>query len=329
MTSSIKKSILVTERISEVALQLLRIALPYPVQHFAPGTSPTQLDLQNCCALLIRSGTTINTSILDRCPNLEVIVSATSGFDHIDFAATSQKNIKVMHTPTANVVSAAELTWSLLLACTKKLTLADQIVRQGDWRREVCLGSELSGKTYGVVGLGRIGRKVAAFAHSFGMNVLAFDPYIEEKVFIEHQVESVPFAELLSQSDFASFHVPRTWRSRHMISDASLALVKPGIVLINTSRGDVFSENATCAALLNGQIGALGLDVFENEPLSINSPILKFPNVLCSPHIGATTTEAFEKSSHLAVSKIIQFFLTGLVTDSLPPTEAWYIHSQT
>lgn len=312
---SSKKNILVTERLSMNALQTLKLQKNFEV--LEPG------DFANAHALLIRSKTEINAALLKSAPQLEVVVTATSGFDHIDFAEIEKTKIKVMYTPDANSISAAELTWALMLACSRKLMPAYRSVKAGEWRTESLTGWELHGKSYGIVGLGRIGSRVAKIASAFGMNVLAFDPYKDKEHFDSLGVTRLSYEEILKESDVLSFHVPKTRETNRIFGASQIDYVDPDIIVVNTSRGNVLVEADVCKALEQKKMRALGLDVFENEPLSRNSHLLKLDNVILTPHVGAATHEAYERASLDAAHKIIAFFATGEVKDSLPPQENW------
>lgn len=318
-----KQLILVTDRFAPEAFAKLKgcIALEV-VQTSSP--LPTSEELRNAVGLIIRSRTKINSELLAQAPNLKVIVTSTSGFDHIDFKATQARSIIVMHTPEANAQSAAELTWLLVLACSRKFNQAHAQLKKGEWKRDLLAGTELHGKTYGIVGLGRIGSRVARFAIAFGMDVIAFDPYVEPEAFEFAKAERVSFEELFRRADYVSLHVPATLETRKMINFRTLEGASSELCLINTSRGDVIDEPELIKALDQNLIKAVGLDVFTTEPLSHSSPLLKMPQAILSPHIGATTSEAFYASSIEAADKIISFVESGRSADTLPPRAPWF-----
>ncbi len=280
-------------------------------------------DFANAHVLLTRSKTRIDLALLNNAPLLELIVTATSGFDHIDLSEIEKTNVKVMHTPNANAISAAELTWALVLACSRKVLQAHRSVKSGEWKSEALTGWELHGKSYGIVGLGRIGSRVAKIASAFGMKVLAFDPYKDKEHFESLGVTRLSYEEILKKSDILSFHVPKTRETNRMFGANQIDYVDPEIIVINTSRGCVLGEADVCKALEQNKMRALGLDVFENEPLSRNSKLLTLDNVVLSPHLGAATHEAYERAALDAVKKIIDFYVDGRLTDALPPQENW------
>ncbi len=280
-------------------------------------------DLSAVNGLIIRSRTFITKELLSRATQLRVIVTSTSGFDHIDLEACEAANVKVMFTPEANAASASELTWGLLLACARKIPAAQRALETGNWNREPLMGTELSGKTIGIIGLGRIGTRVAKIASAFGLATLAYDPFRDEDYFRSRGCQRVGLDELLKLSDVVTCHVPATPDTNRMISRNALADAGDELIFINTSRGSVVSETVLTEALDEGWIAACGLDVFEREPLSRDSKLLNRPNVVVSPHVGATTREAFRAASHEAADKIIAFAERGIVSDELPGSQPW------
>lgn len=315
--------VLVTDRFSSEALAKLKSRSKLEVAQSA-SFLPSADELKDTSALIIRSRTKINAEILAQAPMLKVIVTSTSGFDHIDFAATQKHSVTVMHTPEANAQSAAELTWLLALACARKFTQANAQLKKGEWNRELLAGNTLSGKTYGIVGLGRIGSRVAKFAAAFGMDVIAFDPYVEPEAFARAHAARTSVEELFRTADFVSLHVPATPETKKMINFRALEGASSDLILVNTSRGDVINEPELIKALEQKLIKAVGLDVFASEPLAPSSPLLKMPQVVLSPHVGATTVEAFAASSSEAATKIIDFFENGRTSDVLPPKTSWF-----
>ena len=318
-----RKNILITDRFAQEALLTLE------QQSFLQVSRSANYDLEfenleNTHALIIRSRTKITDKILSRAKKLQLIITATSGFDHIDLEAAKKWGITVMYTPEANKHSAAQLTWSLILACSNKILEAHRSTKSGEWNRDLLVGLELEKKTIGIVGLGRIGKRVSEIAHSFDMDVIAYDPYIEEKDFTQAGAERVAFEELLKRSDILTFHVPATAETKRMLHRSHYEYINRGIIIINTSRGNVLDENDLCDTLEKGWIGAVGLDVYEKEPLSRNSKLLQMNNCILTPHIGANTTEAFQKASEQAALKTIQFFIDGSTSDTLPPKSGWY-----
>lgn len=319
-----KKKVLLTDRFAQDVFLFLQ---QQPNLDVTRADSPTHLSLDQLVsahALIIRSRTLINEDLLSKARNLQVIITATSGFDHIDLAATKKWGITVMHTPSANIESAAQLTLGLVLACASQLVTAHKMMKAGEWNRDGLVGMELTGRNYGIVGLGRIGTRVAQLAQAFGMNIIAFDPYQDDEHFEKNKVTRLSYEEVLKTSDVLSFHVPKTLETDFMLNRSHLEYIHRGIILINTSRGSVIREPDLCEALEKGWIRSAGLDVYEKEPLPRTSKLLNLPNVILTPHIGATTEDAFYKASHIAAQKLVAFFLSGATSDTLPPQVPWY-----
>lgn len=319
-----KKKILITDRFAHDSYLYLQQHSHFEVVR---SDNPQHLPLEHLVsanALIIRSRTKINEELLQKARQLQLIVTCTSGFDHIDLDATQKWGVTVMHTPTANIESAAQLTWGLVLNCVNNIPQASKMVKAGDWNRDLITGMELTGRTYGIVGLGRIGSRVAELAQAFGMNVVAYDPYQEDDVFERLHIPRLSYEEVLKTADVLSFHVPKTLETEHMLNRSQFEYIHRGIVLINTSRGSVINENDLCEALEKGWLRSVGLDVFEKEPLHRNSNLLKYPNVVLTPHIGANTEDAFFKASQIAANKLMAFFVDGSTSDTLPPRAPWY-----
>lgn len=283
-------------------------------------------ELQNywpeCEGLIIRSRTQINKDLLNKLPKLRVIITATSGFDHIDLNACQEKNISIMHTPLANAQSAAELTFTLMLASQKKLLQANQHILTENWRRTALLGEELADKKLGIIGLGRIGQRVYKIAKAFDMSVVVHDPYVTQS---EHpDVTFLGYEEVIRSSDIVTFHVPYTTETRHMIKTSTLEWFREDATLINASRGNVVCMNSLLQHLSEHPHFKVALDVFPNEPLPKTSPLLSLSNVVTlTPHIGATTKEALKRASQMACDKLIAYVEKGSSSDTLPPKALW------
>lgn len=305
-------NILVTDRYAASAIERLKLEPGVIV-----NTSAESTDLSSYDALLIRSRTKINSELLVRASKLKIIVTSTSGFDHIDLEECKKRGVRVFFTPEANATSAAELTWGLILMTQKKLFKADECVRKTVWDRTALIGSELANKTLGIIGLGRVGKKVAKIARAFDMNIIASDPYIEESDFFSVGATRAGWEEVFKSADILTFHVPLTKETKNFVNQATLESLNHGAVVINTSRGGVINELAAAEALRKGKIAYMALDVFEKEPLPKDSALFNLPNIILTPHIGANTNEAFERGSQAAVDKILAFREGGKVCDEL------------
>lgn len=243
-------------------------------------------------AVLVRSATKITRDSLSRADKLKVIGRAGVGVDTIDVDAATERRIPVLTAPAGNTVSAAELTMALLLALARRVPAADRSMRAGEWDRKSFNGVELYGKTLGLVGAGRIGGEVAVRARAFGMRVLAFDPFLNPDRATALGVETAELDDLLSRADVLSVHVPLSDETHHLIGEAQLARLKPTAFVLNVARGGVVDEEALLRALQNKQIAGAALDVYSTEPLPADHPFRTLPNVVLTPHLGASTAEA-------------------------------------
>jgi D-3-phosphoglycerate dehydrogenase / 2-oxoglutarate reductase len=317
-----KLKVLITEKFSTEAQVLLSTSGLFQLERL---NSLQELPEKIATAdlLIIRSKTKITKDLLTKAPHLKCIITCTSGFDHIDLVTTKEKNIAVMYTPDANATSAAELTWGLVLASARKIIEAQKNIKSGTWNREQLSGFELSGRTYGIVGLGRIGQKVAGFAKAFGMNVVAFDPYQDDEAFSKLQLQRSSYEEVLKQSDILSFHVPLTKETKNMLNRSHFEFTNRNVIIINTSRGGVVNEDDLAIALENKLIAGCALDVFEKEPLGRESKLLKAQNVVLTQHMGALTEEGFQKASEHAATAAIEFIKFNKITNSLPLVNNW------
>lgn len=309
-------NVLVTDRFDIEAFSILKTGRGLAVSR-SESTSPTDSELANTDVMVVRSRTEISKELLARAPKLKLVITSTSGYDHIDLDAARERKVAVSYTPNANAASACELTWGLVLSAARKLNLAHRAVKNTDWNREPLMGTQLGGKTYGIIGLGRIGSRVARVAQAFGMKTVAYDPYHDDEYFLEHGCERVGLDELFRFADVVSCHVPKSDETNHMISPILLSEGNQGLIFVNTSRGSVIKDTVLVDALDNGSIGACGLDVFEKEPVSKESKLLKRENVVLSPHIGASTHEAFQAASREAAEKVLAFANGGTLSDLL------------
>ena len=248
--------------------------------------------LDDTSGLIVRSATVADEELLERATSLEVIGRAGVGLDNIDLEAATRRGIAIINAPAGNTVSTAEHTFALLLALARGIPDAAASMRAGSWERKSLKGAQLAGKTLGVVGAGRIGTEVVRRARAFGMDVLVADPYLTEARARDLGVEAVPLDRLLEASDYVTLHVPLIDETRHLIGKRELARMKPAAGLINAARGGIVDEAALADALRAGTIAAAALDVFETEPLPEDDPLRACPNLIMTPHVGASTPEA-------------------------------------
>ncbi|MBK6421758.1 MAG: phosphoglycerate dehydrogenase [Gemmatimonadetes bacterium] len=243
-------------------------------------------------AVLVRSATKISREALSRATRLRVIGRAGVGVDTIDVEAATEKGVAVMNAPAGNTISAAELAFALLLAVIRKVPAADRSMKAGAWDRTSFGGMELYRKTLGLIGAGRVGGEVGRRARAFGMRVLAYDPFLSPEAAREIGAELADLDTVLRQADVISLHVPLTDKTRGMLGDEKLALLKRGVIIINAARGGVLDEAALLRRLGDGSIGGAALDVFDQEPLPADHPLRSLANVVLTPHLGASTEEA-------------------------------------
>jgi D-3-phosphoglycerate dehydrogenase len=285
--------VVATDRVSKKGLAPLREDERFAVVRFKDSSEPGFTEeLGKASGLIVRSATKVDAAVLDRAPRLRVVGRAGVGVDNIDVAAASERGVAVMNAPGGNTVSAAELTMALLLAVARRVTEADRTMREGKWERSRLRGVELRGKTLGVIGAGRIGWEVAERCRAFGMDVIVYDPYLPASRVEELRPHLVTLDRLIEGADVISLHVPLNAETKGLIDADALSRMKKGAFVLNASRGGVIDETALAQALGEGRIGGAGLDVYEIEPLSPDSPLLTAPNLVLTPHLGASTKEA-------------------------------------
>lgn len=259
--------------------------------------------LEGAAGLIVRSRTTVDGDLLAAADALEVIGRAGVGIDNIDLEEATRRGIAVLNAPGANTYSTAELALGLLLAAVRNIPAADSSIREGRWDRKGLNGSQLYGKRIGIIGAGRIGSEVIRRARAFGMEVLVHDPYLTAERANELGLDPSDLEHVLATADVITLHVPLTDRTRQMISSAQLALMREGSYLVNAARGGLVDEAALADALRDGHLAGAALDVFEIEPLTEDSPLRDVPNLVLTPHLGASTVEAQrEVSREIAIA---------------------------
>lgn len=264
--------------------------------------------------IVSRSETDIGKELIDKAPNLKVLARAAVGYGNIDVDYATARGILVFNTPALNTNSAAELTIGLLLAAVRRIVSANESMKEGKWDRHRFTGTELMGKTIGIVGLGNVGHRVARFCHGFELRVIACDPYIPDETFQRHGAVKVDLDTLLRESDIVSVHVPKNKETSGMISAKGIASMKDGVVVLNAARGGIIDEKALLEALKSGKVACAGIDTWSVEPPKDN-PFAKLDNVVMTPHIGASTVEAQLRIA-LAIADQVPKALRGGVVDS-------------
>ena len=266
--------------------------------------------------LAVRSLSKVTSKVIERAGRLKVIGRAGIGIDNIDLAAATARGIIVMNTPLGNAVTTAEHAVSLMLALARQIPAADASTKAGKWEKNRFMGVELFNKTLGIVGCGNIGSIVADRARGLRMKVMAYDPYLSPERAVEIGVEKVEFEALLARADFVSLHTPLTDRTRGIIDDKALARMKRGVRVINCARGGLVVESALADALRSGHVAGAALDVFETEP-AVDNELFGFDNVICTPHLGASTAEAQENVALQVAEQMADYLITGAVINAL------------
>ena len=306
--------IIVLDNIAQEGLSLLEQSdnIEYLVQTGLKGEE-LKTALQEADGAICRSGVTLSEDVLTDNTRLKVIVRAGVGTDNIDKPAATRQGIIVMNTPTGNTFSTAEHAMTLMLALSRNVAPAFQSLREGRWERKAYMGSQLSGKTLGVVGLGRIGQEVAKRAQAFQMNLLGFDPFLTAEQASKLGIELCDTVdEMLPLVDYLTVHTPLTPQTKGLIGVKQLSLLKPGTRLINCARGGIYDETALAQGLDEGILAGVALDVFETEPCT-DSPLFEKEGVICTPHLGASTEEAQTQVAVEAVELAVNFLTTGAV----------------
>ncbi len=284
--------VLISDSLSKEAVDILEKEKEFKVEVNTKLT-PDELKkvIKDYDALLVRSATKVTKDIINAADKLKIIGRAGVGLDNVDVEAASKKGIIVVNTPGGNTISTAEHTFSMILALSRNIPQADLSMKKGEWERKKFMGVELYGKILGVVGLGRIGTEVAKRALSFGMKVLAFDPYLSAEKAKELGIELVDLTHLFKNADYITVHTPLTDDTKHIVSDKAFGLMKKGVRIINCARGGIIDEEALAKAIESGKVAGAAFDVYEEEPPK-NSKLLKLDKVVLTPHLGASTEEA-------------------------------------
>jgi D-3-phosphoglycerate dehydrogenase len=310
--------ILVADKISPKGVAWLRQQPEFTVVE-AYGSAPAKvLELvTDVHAIIVRSETQITAEVLAAAPLLKVVGRAGVGVDNVDVDAATERGVIVMNTPSGNTTATAELTFTHILCGARPVPQAAASMRAGQWDRKSFSGLELFRKVLGIVGLGRIGSEVAKRAQAFGMRVVAYDPYLAPSRAKAMQIEAVTLDELLAQSNYITVHMPLTDDTKYMIDEAAFAKTKKGVRIFNCARGGIIKEAALLAALKSGQVAAAGLDVYEDEPLAADSELRKLPNVVLTPHLGASTAEAQDAVGVEIVEQIVDVLKGGIIRNAV------------
>ena len=309
--------IVIAEKVSPATLAILKNEPGWEVvtaDGIPAGGLPAAL--ADADALIVRSAVQADAALLEHAPKLRLIGRAGVGVDNIDTAEATRRGIVVMNTPGANAVAVAELTLGLMVAMAREIPRANAGMHEGKWDKKTLQGTELRGKTLGIVGCGRIGLEVARRAKAFGMNLIGYDPFIAPVIARENGISLVALVELFEESDYLSLHVGLTTQTEGLINKTSLAVMKQGARIVNCARGELIVDKALAEALQSGHIAGAALDVFRQEPLK-NSPYFEIPNVLLSPHIAGATDEAQEAIGIQLANQVRDYLKLGVVQNAV------------
>lgn len=305
------KKILISDSVDDKCISILKSA-GFEVDY---KTDLSKEELANTIsdynALIVRSSTQVKPDLIELMQNMELIGRAGAGVDSIDVKAATRKGILVMNTPGGNTISAAEHTIALMLAAARKIPQANISLQLKKWDRKRFQGTELFGKTLGLIGLGKIGKEVAIRSKAFGMKVISYDPLVSSESIIDFDIQLVSLDKIWSNADFISVHTPLNEKTKNLISYEQISKCKTGVILINCARGGIINESDLLKALKEGKVSAAGLDVFESEPPDFSTGLLQHPSVVSTPHLGASTEEAQQKVAVQIAEQVIDYFKNG------------------
>ena len=312
-------NVLICDPISPRGIALLQQRPEFKVSLLEKRPSETELlpRVTEVAAMIVRSETKVTKKIIEAAPKLRVIGRAGVGVDNVDVEAATQRGIVVMNTPGGNTISTAELTFSMLMALARKIPQAHSSMKAGEWNRKEFQGVELNNKTLGILGMGRIGSEVARRAIVFGMRVLAYDPYLSLSRAKALQVELVELDEIYARSDFITVHMPLSDETRGMINAVAFSKMKKGVRVLNCARGGIINEKDLFDAIKSGQVAGAALDVYETEPPPKEFPLRNLPQVIMTPHLGASTEEAQENVGIEVAEAITDYLVHGAVRNAV------------
>lgn len=286
---------------------------------YQPGLSPAELlaAVADCDALVVRGGTAVTEEVMAAAPRLKLVGRAGIGIENIDMAAANRHGVVVMNTPFGSTTTTAEHTIAMLMALARQIPEASQSTKAGKWEKNRFLGIEIAGKTLGVIGAGKIGRLVVERAIGLKLRVLVHDPYLTEELVRQMGAEQVGMEELLASSDFLTLHIPLRADTENLINDEVLAQLKPGCRIINCAIGGLIDEDALARAIVSGQVAGAALDVFAKEPPAPDNPLLALPEVICTPHLRASTVDAQINVTVQVARQVVDFLQRGAVVNAL------------
>jgi D-3-phosphoglycerate dehydrogenase len=310
--------VLISDNLHEAGVAVLQAQPNIEVVN-KPGMKPEELKeaIKDADALVIRSATKVTAELMAAAPRLKVVGRAGTGLDNVDIPEASKRGIVVMNTPGGNTITTAEHALSLLMALARNIPQAAQSLREGKWEKKKFQGTELFNKTLGIIGMGRIGSIVAERAVGLKMRVLGYDPFITKEAAANLGVDLVPLDDLLARADFITLHTPKTKDTAKILNKKAFKKMKPGVRLINCARGGLIDEAALLEALKEGKVAGAALDVYETEPPGADFPLRELPNVICTPHLGASTEEAQANVAVAVCEQIVELLLFGTIKNAV------------
>jgi D-3-phosphoglycerate dehydrogenase / 2-oxoglutarate reductase len=304
--------ILVSDSLSRQGLEVLEKAGFIVVVKSKMPKDELFQEIKDADGLIVRSGTKVTAELIAAAEKLKVVGRAGSGLDNVDTPAATRRGIVVMNTPGGNTVTTAEHTMSMICSMSRRIPQATASVKSGKWEKDKFMGVELYNKVLGIIGAGQIGSHLTKMAQGIGMSVVAFDPYLAPERAAQMGVTMVDLEELYRRADIISVHTPLTAETRGIINAKSIATMKPGVLIVNCARGGIINETDLCEALKTKRVAAAAFDVFEEEPVKPDHPLLALDNFICTPHIGAQTTEAQENVAIGIAEQIVDYFTKGV-----------------
>jgi len=309
--------VLVSDPLSEVGVKIFQETPGIDVD-VNTGLTPEELKaiIGQYDGLVIRSATKVTSEIIDAAGNLKVIGRAGIGLDNVDIPAASKRGMVVMNTPEGNTITTAEHTIAMMFALSRNIPQATASLKDGKWEKKKLKGQELFNKTLGLIGVGHIGSIVASRAKGMKMKVIVYDPYIKPDAVEKQDLEPVSFDELLKRADYISVHTPKTDETTNIINNETIKKMKKGTMVINCARGGIINENDVCEALKSGHLGGAAFDVFNTEPPG-KTELMDMPNFICTPHLGASTTEAQDNVAQDVAEQIVAYLLNGTIKNAV------------
>lgn len=309
--------VLITDNINDTAVRILKGVCDVTYEK-AMSHEELIARINEFEAIMIRSASTMSADVLEQGSQLKIIGRAGVGIDNVDLPSATQRGVIVVNSPEGNTVAASEHTLAMMMALSRHIPEADDYMKQGKWNRNALVGVEMFGKTLGVIGLGKIGSRVAKACLALGMKVLVFDPFLSQQMADELGVTTVPIEQIWGKSDYITIHAPKTAETTHLVNATTLALCKQGVRIVNCARGGIIDEKALADAVKSGHVAGVAIDVFEQEPIAADNPLIGLGNkAILTPHLGASTEEAQINVAIDVAEQIRDFFEFGYARNAV------------